>query len=138
MNLKSIILIWPIILKKCHRNQKFSNIHHGCWNPKFSIINPFIPNHILESRCSNFDAYPCLFLIAQITILFSPFSGLLNRNKFDSIDLDISNINYLCGHNTWNSTWLSRSWESIEANNGVEKLNKSLPCSALKDLCLKH
>ena len=50
----------------------------------------FHVNHVLEPKCSNFDAYGYLIFITPITILSPPFNGLSNRNKFDFTDLDVS------------------------------------------------
>ena len=67
------------------------------------------------------------------------FSGLSNRHKFDFPDLDVSIRNHLMwGTRHESPIWLLRSWETIEANNGMEELNKPLPWSSFENLCPTH
>ena len=131
------------------------NIHKLNWTCSFKFsafetrsfhktIHPWKPdvfheNHVLELECSNFDAYGWFILIAPITILFPQIQWIVEPSQVQFSWFGCFYLKPLyVGYKTWISTWLSRSWETIEANNGKEELNKPSPWSSFEDLCPKH
>ena len=134
MNKTFIKLNWTCSFKfSAFETQSFYKTIHP-WKP-----DVFHENHVLELKCTNFDVYGCFIPIAPITILFPPIQWIVEPSqvRFFWFGCFYSKPLYV-GYKTWISTWLSRSWETIEANNGMEELNKPPPWSLFEDLCPKH